>query len=214
MLAAEYCDWLVTIHSEVINGVRYVHLSVRNLGCYWHDVGGWASKKEEKKDKGKDYDHPDCVKLRDAGVTEAQFNQLKYEWAEMNRNNIGQEVGSLWITNRESPTGYDFVPMIPTFGDNGNPAMNIPSYTISDPEGAVVAMSHMHPSAFPVNGDMNNWTPALYWESSNADKRRAHEISGGIRSYIGAVDALFYYDPVSTTDVNLMRGEWWDKDCF
>jgi hypothetical protein len=203
------CDLLTTYTFLVLIDGRWYLLNVAEqiINCKNIDGGG-----ETKEEKGKDYDDPDCKNLRDSGVTKEGFERLKWEWGQTKTSTFGQEFGSMWIRDSGIPGGFDFVPMTQTFGPNGNPAMNLPSYSINDPNGGLVAMSHMHPAAFLPNGVGNNWTPAQYWKSSQADKDMA-EINK-VPSYIGSMDSLFFYDYNSKTDIPLMRGDWWDKDCF
>ena len=204
---ATWCMFQTTIISFLIED-HWVEVWRFVVVLYCWEMGD----EEAQEERGKDYDDPECERLRNSGVTREGFERLKWEWGQTKTSAFGQEFGSMWIKDSGVPGGFDFVPMTPTFGPKGNPAMALPSYSINDPNGGLMAMSHMHPAAFLPNGVGNNWTPAQYWKSSREDRARAN--AHQVPSYIGGIDILFVYDYRTDKDTTLMRGDWWDKDCF
>jgi len=197
----------------VLSDGRWYLLNVAEqiINCKNIDGGGGGETEEER---GKDYDTKECQRLRESGMTREGFERLKEEWRTRDTS-TGTEQGSLWMRDNEFPTGFDFVPMTPIWGDNGNPAMNLPEIVTYEGR-SLVAMSHIHQNSYLKNG-VGPWTNAEWWKSSATDRARAFEHQ--IPSYIGTSRSLFVYqpDPYSIDrgkDVWLMGAKWWDKDCF
>jgi hypothetical protein len=188
----------------IITGVR-----IDDIFC-WGD-----GEKDGGGGKGKDFNDPDCIALRESGVTKAQFDQLKKEWhaMQMDRYRTGAEQGSLWIRSPNSPGGMRPVDMVPFWRDNGMPGMKFPNNWYLDPGEELEGMSHMHWDSYrPFGKPYARSKPTNPGISSKADRERVNEYR--VPSYIGFWAGLFVYRPKARGDELLMGSNWWEKDCF